>query len=557
MENKRAVLYARVSSDDRAQEGRNLDGQLEMCRQYALDREWRIIAELAEDDRGASGAQFDLPQLNEVLELARRREFDVLVVRELDRLARSLPKQLHVESMLAKTDVTIEYVLGAYPDTPEGMFIKNVRAAIAEFERLKIAERTTRGKIQAVKAGSVLVSHKPPYGYEVYRVRDQIKLRIREDEARIVRLVFEWYGNGDEDGHTLSMSEIARKLTAMGVPTYTDTRPQHVHKTMVRAGCWNPTAIQSMLRKTEYIGQWHYRKRQRIEGRRVLRPREEQIPVEVPAIVEKGLWLAAQVRRDGPTLSRRQMGESNHLLTGHLRCGLCHSRMYGRISKRPHSTCRYYACGNKLFKAGSARCSSPYFEQQAVNQTVWAWVHSLLVDRATLDNALQEYQLSWGERSAALHGRLAQVQEQIAWHETQQETLHNLYLDQELPRAAWGARDDAFNRKLRALSHEQVSLKASLASGNLTALQQARLHELADHLLTCLHAAHATQGVIRYIFEVLKLQVVLGVEPAGSRYAQISCLFSPPTSTIPPVPLTKTLPLPAGQRKHEAGPERS
>jgi DNA invertase Pin-like site-specific DNA recombinase len=56
------------------------------------------VAELAEDDRGASGADWDLPKLNEALDMARENGFDVLVTRELDRFASPLAKQLVVES---------------------------------------------------------------------------------------------------------------------------------------------------------------------------------------------------------------------------------------------------------------------------------------------------------------------------------------------------------------------------------------------------------------------------------------------------------------------------
>ena len=119
---KRAVLYARVSRDDRDKDGRNLNGQLEMCREYAQSHGWRVVAELAEDDRGASGASFELPQLNRVREMAREGEFNILVVREIDRLSRSLAKQLIVEEELKRHGVQIAYVLGIYPDTPEGNF---------------------------------------------------------------------------------------------------------------------------------------------------------------------------------------------------------------------------------------------------------------------------------------------------------------------------------------------------------------------------------------------------------------------------------------------------
>ena len=50
-EPKRAVLYARVSSDDTGKNGRNLKGQLDMCREYAQENGQMIVAELAEDDR--------------------------------------------------------------------------------------------------------------------------------------------------------------------------------------------------------------------------------------------------------------------------------------------------------------------------------------------------------------------------------------------------------------------------------------------------------------------------------------------------------------------------
>ena len=143
---KRAVLYARVSSDDRHNESLNLNGQLALCREYALRQDHAIVAELAEDDRGASGAAFELPQLSRALEMARARSFDVLIVRELDRLSRNLVKQLTVEAELKSAGVKIEYALSEYPDTPEGNLSKQIRAAIAEFEREQIKTRTTRAR---------------------------------------------------------------------------------------------------------------------------------------------------------------------------------------------------------------------------------------------------------------------------------------------------------------------------------------------------------------------------------------------------------------------------
>lgn len=51
--------------------------------------------------------------------MAESQAFDVLVVREIDRLSRSLAKQLIIEQELKKQGVEIEYVMGDYPVLPK------------------------------------------------------------------------------------------------------------------------------------------------------------------------------------------------------------------------------------------------------------------------------------------------------------------------------------------------------------------------------------------------------------------------------------------------------
>ena len=144
----------------------------------------------------------------------------MLIVREIDRLSRSLAKQLIVEDELKRYNVAIEYVLGEYPDTPKGSLLKNVRASIAEFERLKIIERSTRGRRLRVETGSVLVFQHPPYGYRAIRdPRDnKYHLIIEGREADVVQMIFSWYTAGD-NGKPMAIREIARRLTTLGIPT--------------------------------------------------------------------------------------------------------------------------------------------------------------------------------------------------------------------------------------------------------------------------------------------------------------------------------------------------
>ena len=198
----RAVLYARVSGDDRGKDGRNPQGQLDMGREYAEEHGYLTVTALHEDDRGASGAAFELPQLKRILDMAGKRQFEVLVVREIDRLSRNLAKQLIVEEELRRAGVRIEYVLGAYPAWPEGDLMKNIRASVAEYERLKIGERMLRGKALKVNAGSIMMNGRRTFGYEVVEVpmneaqpngAKRYTLKPFEPEGDTVRLIFQWY----------------------------------------------------------------------------------------------------------------------------------------------------------------------------------------------------------------------------------------------------------------------------------------------------------------------------------------------------------------------------
>jgi site-specific DNA recombinase len=200
---------------------------------------------LAEDDRGASGAAFELPQLGRMLELAGAGEFDVLVVREIDRLSRNLAKQLVVESELKQSGVRIEYVLGEYPDTPEGNFMKHVRASVAEFEREKIRERMLRGRCLKAKSGK-WVGHCVPFGYNRIGSGREAVIAIDEVEAETVGQIFKWLVT-----EKTSLRQIAYWLTEaqIPIPGRDYNRPGTV---------WSSSTVRRILSNASYIGKFSY-----------------------------------------------------------------------------------------------------------------------------------------------------------------------------------------------------------------------------------------------------------------------------------------------------------
>ena len=193
---KRAILYARVSGDDRKYATSGIDSQLADCRKYANQMKYQIVDERCENrDKQTSGAVW-LPELENIMKSAKQGHFDVLVVREIDRLARNRFKQLSIEIKLESMGVGVEYVIGQFEDSAEGRLLKGLMSEFAEYEREKIKERTVRGIERSVKAGNVKIGgSNAPYGYEVTILNGRRTLKINEAEAAVIRLIFDLYVN--------------------------------------------------------------------------------------------------------------------------------------------------------------------------------------------------------------------------------------------------------------------------------------------------------------------------------------------------------------------------
>jgi DNA invertase Pin-like site-specific DNA recombinase len=143
------AIYARVSTDDQ-----NCEMQLAECREFILNRGWRIYGEYV--DTGFSGAKDSRPQLNKILADARTRKFDCIMVWKLDRFGRSVSnfcrhmtdlKQWGVRFMATTQQVDTDEA------NPASRLLMHIFIAFAEFERAMIQERVKSGMKAARNRG--------------------------------------------------------------------------------------------------------------------------------------------------------------------------------------------------------------------------------------------------------------------------------------------------------------------------------------------------------------------------------------------------------------------
>ena len=149
----KAAIYTRVSTADQ-----NTDMQLAELRTFASNRGWETIVY---EDHGMSGAKADRPALEQMLADADAGRIKVIMAWKLDRIGRSTQHLAGIINRLLKADVGL-VVPSQGIDTsfgsmnPASKLQLNVLAAVAEFERDLIRERTKAG-MKAAKARGVKI----------------------------------------------------------------------------------------------------------------------------------------------------------------------------------------------------------------------------------------------------------------------------------------------------------------------------------------------------------------------------------------------------------------
>lgn len=142
----RAALYARVSTTDQ-----NSQLQLEQLREYAQRRGLEASEYV---DHGVSGAKAKRPALDALMDAVRRREVDLVVATKLDRLGRSVQHLTALAGELEALGVDLAVIdQGLDTTTPTGRLTFHVLAAMAQFERELIRERTLSGVEAARRQG--------------------------------------------------------------------------------------------------------------------------------------------------------------------------------------------------------------------------------------------------------------------------------------------------------------------------------------------------------------------------------------------------------------------
>ena len=503
----RAATYSRVSTFLQKSQGHSLgaqDDDTEACAR-------RIGAEVvARYEDAESGAEWHLPGLDAMLDAARRSEFDVLIVNEPSRLARSVAKHAAIVAELRRYGVRVEWVKFQLEDTPEGRLLSNQLASFAEYERETTAFRTKRGRTAKAQKGLVVGNGPAPYGYR-YVLGDEGKVRSLEPDpetAPILRRIV-------RDVASLSPAEVCRRLNAEGIPTpgtINLTRRKHAvqrvredqRKRAPPTGQWIAATIRGMLANPVYTGSAIY-----------LRRSDTPIAAAVPALITPDELEAAragiQQRRTSQVLRRYARDDDPYVLRGVLWCPHCG----GQLACLPNSGIRYYACvraqPHRAKRINKATCSLPAARADSLEVLAWATVAETLLDVDRLREGLAALRAERESASTRVTERIAGVDAEITAQRGRLKNIAIALADVE----AGTETADALRASMQTIEAKLASLRAARAEletiplDGLSEEDALSLETFAAEIAAGIH--EATPQEQRRIYQLLRLRGVVRV----------------------------------------------
>jgi len=419
---KLAAIYARVSTA-RQEEEQTIKTQLSAVNERIEKNNFKLVQEYI--DEGWSGDVLARPALDKLRQDAKAKLWEVVVAYDPDRIARRYSYQELVMDELREAGIEVVFVTVSAPQNSEDKILYGVRGLFSEYERAKIGERFRLGKLRKVKEGHILVSE-PLYGYRYIAKQERVHgyYEINEDEARVVRMLFNWI---DQDG--LTLRGIVRKLQELGIKPRKSKR-----------GVWATSTLSKLLKNRAYIGEAHwgssyavvpkkptstekYRKIRKSSRR--MKPEAEWLTIPVPAIVDRNVFARVQEKIKANFLLSQRNTKNEYLLTGRIYCA-CGRKRAGEGPQ--HGKHLYYRCLDRVLSFPLPHtCKEKAVNARIADRLVWNSLAGLMTSPELMQSQIQRWMKSRHDKVDPSEVDAALLRKEIAKLKDEEERYNKAY----------------------------------------------------------------------------------------------------------------------------------
>ena len=350
----RVTFYARVSSESDEQLN-SLGNQIGYYEEFIRrNSAWEYVGGYVDEGLSAATTR-KREDFHRMVEDGKAGLFDLIITKEITRFARNTLDSILYTRELLSAGVGVLFQNDNINTFDEDSELRlTIMSGIAQDELRKLSSRVKFGHAQAIKNGVVLGNSRI-FGY----VKDGGRLVIDEDEAPMVRELFELYATGE-----YSMKQIETLFWDKGCRNHNGKKIAH-------------TTMSNLIANPKYKGYYVGNKVKVIDlftrKQRFLPPEEwvmfkDETGEIVPAIVSEELWDKANavLKKRSEDVKGRQ-GICNHanLLTGKLCCTHCGAAYYRRESvDRQGNKNSKWVCSGKIKNGADSCLSFPIYEEE-------------------------------------------------------------------------------------------------------------------------------------------------------------------------------------------------
>lgn len=324
------VIYARYSSHGQTEQ--SIEGQIAVCEEYAKRNNYTIVGHYI--DRALTGTNDNRPQFKQMIEDSNKKYFNGVLVYQLDRFARNRYDSATYKNKLKKNNVRVFSVRENISEDASGILMESVLEGMAEYFSAELSQKVKRGmKINAEKClynGGIV-----PFGF---KIDSNKKYQIDEEQANIVKKVFQMYKNG------YTMADIIKYLDNSKIVNNWGNK-------------FKKNSIHNLLSNKKYIGTYKYN--------------DIEIENGIPQIIDNETFNDVQEKmRKNKHSPARAKAKTEYLLTTKLFCGKCKNMMVGVSGTSKNGKIHsYYSCnGVKQKKCDRKNVKKDYIEELVVEQ---------------------------------------------------------------------------------------------------------------------------------------------------------------------------------------------
>lgn len=460
----RCAIYTRVSTDKEEQKA-SLKYQKELFYRYVQEQGWDIYDFYIDVKTGTTAKR---EHLQRMIEDAQEKKFDIILAKELSRLARNGELSYKIKNLCENQGIHIITLDNAINTLKGNTSMFGLYAWMYEQESQNTSNRVKETLRTRAKKGLFKGSN-PPYGYEV----QEGKLYVKDDNTpKIVRRIFDEYlaGNGRDS--------IARRLYNEGIPT-----PAEIAEKKNAGDKWNDSTIKLILINPHYAGDLVQNRTTTVS---VTSKKRKKVDLEKQIII-KGTHEAIIPREVFNTVQQQMKirtkfitAPKKHLFTNVLFCADCGKGMWYRSNRKG------YICGNYA-RHGKRACSSHCIEEDLLKDTILTDIQEF-VNQIDKEQYLKQLEAQTKKFKQNLQKQLSKFDKQIDLIKSRKRKYINMLAEEIISHEDYRENVEANNIELAELVEKKNELQTAIESeqtvDNLEQLKQELLQFLDFDELT-------------------------------------------------------------------------